>query len=182
MDINEKTKLKIADSMKDLMQHASLSKISVKDIVENCSLTRQTFYRYFKDKYDCVNWYFERVAQMSFKQLGNGVKLEEGLIKKFKLLRKDQRFFYEAFMADDQNSLFQYDYDCIYEFYSNILIKKIGFLSSEMDFLLKMYCKGSIDMTFDWVKNDMKLSEEEFAHLLIEAMPQQLQKYLLTFG
>lgn len=179
MDINEKTKLKIANSMKELMKHNSLSRITVKDIVENCSLTRQTFYRYFKDKYDCVNWYFERVAQMSFKQLGNGINLEEGLIRKFELLRKDQHFFYEAFMADDQNSLFQYDYDCIYEFYSNILIRKIGYLSDEMDFLLRMYCKGSIDMTFDWVKNDMKLSEKEFAHLLIEAMPNQLQKYLL---
>ena len=180
MDINEKTKLKIAYSMKELMEHSSLSKISVKDIVENAHLTRQTFYRYFKDKYDCVNWYFERVAQMSFKQLGNGVDLEEGLIKKFELLKKDQRFLYEAFMADDQNSLFQYDYDCIYEFYSHILLDKLGELNGEIDFLLKMYCKGSIDMTFEWVKNGMKLSEKEFAHLLIEAMPMKLQIYLLN--
>lgn len=181
MDINEKTRLKIASSMKALMEHSTLSKISVKDIVEHCHLTRQTFYRYFRDKYDCVNWYFERIARMSFKQLANGVDLEEGLIKKFELLKKDQRFFYEAFMADDQNSLFQYDYDCIYEFYSHILYEKLGEYNEEIDFLLKMYCKGSIDMTFEWVKNGMKQSEKEIAHFLIEAMPVRLQKYLLTF-
>ena len=177
----EKTKLKIANSMKELMQDHSLSKISVKDIVSHAHLTRQTFYRNFKDKYDCVNWYFEQVAEMSFKQLGKGVDLRHGLIRKFELLRKDQHFFYEAFMADDQNSLFQYDYDCIYEFYSKLLIQKMGYLDEELNFLLRMYCKGSIDMTFDWVKNGMKQSEEEFADLLIRAMPLELQKYLLTF-
>ena len=30
------------------------------------------------------------------------------------------------------------------------------------------------------VKNGMKLSEKEFAHLLIEAMPMKLQIYLLN--
>ena len=44
MDINEKTKLKIAYSMKELMEHSSLSKISVKDLVDAAHLTRQTFY------------------------------------------------------------------------------------------------------------------------------------------
>ena len=181
VDSNEKTKLKIAYSLKNRMQTNSLSKISIKDIVNDCGLTRQTFYRHFKDKYDCVNWYFERVAQQSFKQLSNGVNLNDGLIKKFELLKADQRFFYEAFMADDKNSLFQYDYDCIYEFYSSIILKKVGALDTEMEFLLKMYCKGSIDMTFEWVKEGMKLSEKEFAHLLIEAMPISLKKYLLVF-
>ncbi len=181
MNQQEETKYKIANAMKELMQTQSLAHIHVKDVVDHAHLTRQTFYRCFKDKYDCVNWYFERVAEMSFKQLGKGVDLREGLIRKFRLLRKDQRFFYEAFMADDQNSLFQYDYDCIYEFYSSILIQKIGVLDEKMSFLLRMYCKGSIDMTFEWVKNGMKLSESEFADLLIAAMPLELQKYLLTF-
>lgn len=181
MEMNEKTKLKIAYSLKKLMQTNSLAKISIKDIVSDCHLTRQTFYRHFKDKYDCVNWYFERVAEQSFKRLSNGVNLNDGLIKKFELLKKDQHFFYEAFMADDQNSLFEYDYNCIYDFYSSIILKKAGHLDKETDFLLRMYCKGSIDMTFDWVKDGMQLSEKEFAHLLIEAMPLPLQKYLLVF-
>lgn len=179
---HEETQLKLAQALKELMEHRSFVQIHVKDIVDKAHLTRQTFYRYFKDKYDCVNWYFERVAQNSFKMLEKGMDLEEGLIRKFKLLKAEQRFFYEAFMADDQNCLFQYDYECIYQFYKNILIQKIGFLSDEMDFILKMYCKGSIDMTFEWVKNGMKMEEAEFAKRLILAMPSVLQPYLLTFN
>ncbi|MDD6468213.1 MAG: TetR/AcrR family transcriptional regulator C-terminal domain-containing protein [Erysipelotrichaceae bacterium] len=171
---------KIADSLKELMNKHPLNKITVQDIVSQCGYTRQTFYRYFKDKYDCVNWYFERLAERSFKQLGSGCNLEDGLIKKFKLMRKDQHFFYEAFMADDHNSLFQYDYQCIYEFYSHLIIEKSQQpLSKELDFLLKMYCKGSIDMTFDWVKTGMKMSEAELSRYLVSAMPEMLKPYLL---
>ncbi len=182
MDINEKTMVKLANSIRELMQDRPLSKISVKDIVENCELTRQTFYRYFKDKYDLVNWYFEKLAQQSFKQLGVSCTLREGLIKKFELIKADRRFFFEAFMADDQNSLFEYDMQCIYEFYEGIIAKKCGgTIEDDVRFLLRMYCKGSIDMTFEWVKTGMTLTEEQFSDLLIEAMPEKLKQYLLVY-
>ena len=63
MNQQEETKYKIANAMKELMQTQSLAHIHVKDVVDHAHLTRQTFYRCFKG----VNWYFERVAEMSFK-------------------------------------------------------------------------------------------------------------------
>lgn len=49
-----------------------------------------------------------------------------------------------------------------------------------MDFLLQMYCHGSIRMTVEWVRTGMKLEPEELAGLLIEALPEKLNK-LLSF-
>ena len=57
MEASEKSKYKFADALKRLMAHTPLDKITVKEIVEECGLTRQTFYRNFLDKYDLVNWY-----------------------------------------------------------------------------------------------------------------------------
>ena len=48
------------------MNHQSLDKITVTDIVEMSGKTRQTFYRYLRDKYDIVNWYFEVLADKTF--------------------------------------------------------------------------------------------------------------------
>ena len=50
MDIHDTTRYKFAKSIKELMHKQSLDKITVTDIVSNTTLTRQTFYRYFKDK------------------------------------------------------------------------------------------------------------------------------------
>ena len=55
----ERTKYKLAHSMKECMMTTSVENITVKQIVEKCGLTRQTFYRNFLDKYDLINWYFE---------------------------------------------------------------------------------------------------------------------------
>ena len=55
----EQTKKDLAQALLLLMEHASLEKITINDIVTKCGVSRQTFYRHFKDKYDLVNWYFE---------------------------------------------------------------------------------------------------------------------------
>ena len=53
---NERTKYELADAMKRCMKTAPVEKITVKEIVEACGVTRQTFYRNFQDKYDLINW------------------------------------------------------------------------------------------------------------------------------
>lgn len=52
---NERTKYELADAMKHCMKTAPVEKITVKEIVEACGVTRQTFYRNFQDKYDLIN-------------------------------------------------------------------------------------------------------------------------------
>lgn len=68
MNSSERTKEDFANSIKKIMATKSLDKITVKEIVDDSSMTRQTFYRYFHDKYDLVNWYFDKLAQQTIKK------------------------------------------------------------------------------------------------------------------
>ena len=54
MDVSEKMKYKLANAMKELLVHTPVDKITVKQIVDQCDVTRPTFYRHFKDKYDLI--------------------------------------------------------------------------------------------------------------------------------
>ncbi len=38
-----------------------VEEITVRQITENCGVTSQTFYRNFLDKYDLINWYFDKL-------------------------------------------------------------------------------------------------------------------------
>lgn len=116
MEVQERTRQKLAAAIKEEMEHTSLDKITVTQIVERAGVTRQTFYRNFKDKYDLVNWHFEQLAQKSFKQMGAGLTLREALIKKFQFLKGERTFFTQAFRSQDCNSVVAYDYQCILEF------------------------------------------------------------------
>jgi Transcriptional regulator len=177
MDFSERTKYALTDSIKVLMEKIPLDKITVTDIVENCGTTRQTFYRNFKDKYDLVNWYFDKIVQKTIKQMGLSLTLKEGLVKKFEYMKKDRCFFTSAFSSSDFNNLLYYDFCCIFDFYKDIASKRDS-LSEEVSFLLEFYCRGSMDMTAEWVRKGMKFSPEQMAQLLVDAMPQSLQRYL----
>ena len=177
MEFAERTRYALADSIKELMKTIPLDKITVKEIVTNCGTTRQTFYRNFKDKYDLVIWYFDKIVQKTIKQMGVSLTLKEGLVKKFTLMKQDKTFFISAFSSSDYNSLLYYDYKCMYQFYQEVASQK-GELSSDILFLLEFYCHGSMDQTVEWVKQGMKRSPEEMATLLVDAMPSGLKHYL----
>ena len=184
MEAQERTRQKLAAAIKEEMEHTSLDKITVTQIVERAGVTRQTFYRNFKDKYDLVNWHFEQLAQKSFTQMGAGLTLREALIKKFQFLKGERTFFTQAFRSQDCNSVVAYDYQCILEFYTGIIQRKLGVekLPPDIAFLLRMYCEGSIHMTVEWVTTGMERPIPQLVDLLLEAMPQRLQELLSDLG
>ena len=175
----EETKYALAKAMEECMHTSSVENITVTDIARRCGVTRQTFYRCFLDKYDLVNWYFERLVEQSFQEMGVSLTLREGLLNKFRFIKAEQSFFACAFGSDDANSLMRYDYEYIYRFYSDIITRKTGApLDSDTAFLLEMYCRGSIEMTARWAVGGMKRSPEQMVELLIESMPARLESLL----
>ena len=50
------TKDRIAETLFKLMQKKPLDKITVKELVEECEVTRQTFYYHFQDILDVLEW------------------------------------------------------------------------------------------------------------------------------
>ena len=70
--MNNDIKYKLANAMKGMHVFLSCEKITVKEICDTCGVTRQTFYRNFQDKYDLINWYFDKILIESFHQMGEG--------------------------------------------------------------------------------------------------------------
>lgn len=176
---NEETLFLFAKAIKSLIKKQPLDKITVTDIVSTAGKTRQTFYRHFQDKYDLVNWYFEKLVLKSFEEMNQGGSLQEALNLKFAFIEQEHAFFKEAFKSNDYNNLIHYDFCCIYDFYKEYIRKNTGkTIPSDIDFLLKMYCRGSVDMTVEWVLNDMPILKEEIVNYLIDAIPDKLKEYM----
>ena len=53
------TKKLLSSSLKKLMEHKKLSKITVSEIIADCGVNRKTFYYHFKDIYDLLKWTLE---------------------------------------------------------------------------------------------------------------------------
>ena len=175
MEKGEKSKYRLARAMKECMKSASVENITVRQITEQCGLTRQTFYRNFLDKYDLINWYFDKLLLKSFEHMGEGSTVYDGLVKKFEYLKEEHLFFAAAFRSDDQNSLKEHDFELILEFYSNLIFQKTGRRpDAETSFLLEMYCRGSIYMTVKWLLGGMNFPPAQLAKQLVLGMPEKL--------
>lgn len=171
------SKYKLAEAIKECMKTTSVENITVKQIVTECGFSRQTFYRNFIDKYDLINWYFDRLLEESFREMGTGQTLREGLVRKFQYIKQERIFFTAAFKFDEQNNLKDHDFYMIYEFYCGLIREKTGELPERnIRKLLEMYCQASIYMTVKWVLGGMKEPEEELMTLMIDAMPSRLEK------
>ena len=122
---SESTKYRLAEAMKTCMKTTSVDDITIRQIVEVCGVTRQTFYRNFLDKYDLINWYFDKLLLKSFEHMGEGTTVYDGLVKKFEYLKEEHLFFAAAFRSDDQNSLKEHDFD--------FWVNRIGWASKIFD-------------------------------------------------
>ncbi len=56
----EEMKRKIAETLFELTKHKNIEKISVKDVIDECGISRTTFYYYFDDIFDAVEWLVSR--------------------------------------------------------------------------------------------------------------------------
>ncbi len=176
-------KYKLAEAMKKCMKNSSVENITVKQIVTECGVSRQSFYRNFIDKYDLVNWYFDRLLEQSFKEMGKGETIRDALIKKFVYIRQESLFFSAGFKSDEQNNLKEHDFIMIYEFYCSIIREKSGSIPDHHTRkLLEMYCNSSIYMTVQWLLKGMPETEEDLADLMIDAMPPKLAELFLSIG
>ena len=173
------TKNALATAMKQLMETTPFAKISVGEICERCQMNRKSFYYHFKDKYDLINWYFDKLVLESFEQIGVEKTIGESLTQKFEFIQNEKVFFTGAFRSDDYNSLKEHDFELILQFYTDLITRKTQQpLSEDLQFLLEMYCRGSVYMTVKWVLGGMKKTPEEMSKALVDAVPPKLGQVL----
>ncbi len=187
MSVNEesgaKTKYRLAAAIKQCMADVSVDRMTVRQIANAAGVTRQTFYRNFKDKYDLINWYFDKLLIESFAHMGSGRTVSEGLERKFEFIRDERVFFTAAFRSDDYNSLKEHDFQHILDFYTELIGRKTGQpLAPDTAFLLEMYCRGSVYMTVKWVLGGMPESPAQMSASLVEAMPEKLAALFCDIG
>lgn len=87
----DKTKYRLAEAAKKCMASSGTDAMTVTQIVQTCGVTRQTFYRNFQDKYDLINWYFDKLLVKSFEHMGQGKTVYDALVKKFTYIQEEYR-------------------------------------------------------------------------------------------
>lgn len=87
---SRRSKEKLAESLKKKMRQKPLSKISVSELIEDCSLNRRTFYYHFQDIYALVEWMFDQEAVELIKRSDGCLTWDEGVLPLLEYVQKNE--------------------------------------------------------------------------------------------
>ena len=119
MEKKELTKLLLADTLKEQMIIKDFDKITIRRITDAAGVIRPTFYNYFRDKYEVLEWIVDSELIGPMRELAGGGKLKESLLHLFKTVSENRDFYRRAFCVTGQNG------------FSEMMIRKIGVLIFE---------------------------------------------------
>lgn len=178
------TKKALANSLKELMKDISLNKISVKQIVEDCGLNRQTFYYHFQDIFDLIEWIYRTEAVESISQYRSYDTWTDGFYKIFIYIEDNKAFCLNTLNSLGRNHLDMY----LYAVTNELLMGVVNEVSCNMNvneedkkFIANFYTHAFTGLVIQWMKEGMKENPkviiEKLSELIEGNFIRALQRY-----
>lgn len=118
-----KTKELLAEGFRELVLTMPFSKISIKLIADKAGVIRPTFYNYFQDKYEVVEYLFEKDVKSKIQVMLDNDMEPEAIKLLFICFEKNMAYYRKLFEIEGQNSFEEYFRAYIYNTFLNLLKK-----------------------------------------------------------
>lgn len=174
--MSERTRQDILRAYNKLITRLDMEKISVEKLAKEAGISRATFYRHFKDKYDVMNYNYKILLDsMSRPEVSSGY--EELYEKLYRYGRMNWKFLQRAFSTHGINSLCEYiaTYSCEFVEKMTVMNRGTGFTEAER-IQMDVFTIGISTMYKKWIFDQYNLSAKEAAKALFEIMPPTLRE------
>lgn len=162
----ELTKDLLTASFKELIQRVPFEKITIKMITDGAGVIRPTFYKHFQDKYEVLEWIFQKEIADKIQVLVDNDMEEEMFRLLCSCLEKDRAFYKKAYEITGQNSFEELMSDYLYHMFLTLQNKYPLKTPSPLDVLTKeaiarFYTFGLADSLKYWITLNNTYSVED---------------------
>ena len=163
-----------------MLQKKSFKDITVQTILDECQISRATFYNYYKDKYDlmscCYEFYIDEILA-TYK----GKNWEERLLLIFQFNKANGQFMKNAFKITGDNSFLDCLHHHAFRVYREEYLEKTGAkaLTQKECMMLDFFCAGLCYTMKKWSDNGLKESATEMAQLVFDLVPEVFRQHLV---
>ena len=158
------TERAIIESFVKLLNERPLDKITIKDIVEDCGINRNTFYHHFDDIPTLVTRILEDETSRALSLHGDVHSWEEGFIAAAQFALSNKRLIYHIYNSVSREIFEQFlndiTWDIMYRFVDTIA-RDIACDASDKKLIASFYKAALVGMILDWLANGMKYDPEE---------------------
>lgn len=157
--MSQMTKRALETSLKELLRHKPLDKITVSDLTDHCGVNRMTFYYHFKDIYDLVDWILAEDAAKAMEGRRGFETWNEAYLDILHQLQDNKTLVLNVYRAVGREQVEQYLYrllDPILKDFADRECHDITVQDADKQFVVDFYKYALVGMTLEWIRRDMK--------------------------
>ncbi len=163
----------LANTLKELMEEKSLSKITIQDLTKKCGISRQTFYNHFHDIYELVEWIYLNEAHVS---LGENVSYEnwqEALETLFQYMDDNRTFVLNTYRSVSKENVERFLQREVERFLTDLIFNEIhvsGEEAEQVEFSIAFYTYALVGVGLDWISRQMPGTAKELVQRIEQVM------------
>lgn len=154
----------------------SLDRITISELCENAGISRQTFYRHFKSKYDIPSWHTIFCRQFYLNEIGRSIDWKTGYYHHLRLISKERDFYRKSIQYTINEPFGQ---TVLPENRQNIISETLARyrnvpIDRNMRFIIETFSKLECEVLNDWMRSDRETDLAQWTCDLVSIVPSRL--------
>ena len=153
------TKQALEESLKHMLLKKPLDKITIRDITEDCGISRMAFYYHFQDIYDLVEWACIEDASKALQGKKTYETWQQGFEQIFEAVLANKPFIMNVYHSVSREQVENYLYQLTYDLLEGVVEEQAAGMSvrpEDKAFIANVYKYAFVGLMLDWIKHDMK--------------------------
>jgi probable dihydroxyacetone kinase regulator len=174
-----------AESLKMMLEKTTLDHIMVKDIVENCGVSRQAFYYHFNDIYGLLEWIYIKEANEALADNCDIDTWQRGYCKFLSRLREDKPLVMNTYRSIRRDYLETFAYNVLFDLFYQVVESQaegMKVAKEHKEFIARFYSLAFIAIAIDWVRAGMKEEPEAIVEQVAVLVKGDFQKALQKYA
>lgn len=163
------TKKALSTALKTLLAHNELDSITVKDVVNECGVNRQTFYYHFQDIYDLLEWTFISDSRESIGDFSSLSNWHTSFLNICQYALENKNIIKNSYSSFYHRPFLNFILESIFDVFK-LAVENV---SSDMDvgeedktFIARFYRDAVVGVLVGWIRDGMREEPEIMADRL----------------
>ena len=152
------TKQALEASLKRMLLEKPLDKITIRDLTEDCGISRMAFYYHFKDIYDLVEWVCVEDAAQALQGKKTYDTWQEGLTQIFEAVLDNKPFLLNAYRCISREQMERFLFRLTYGLIRGVVEEKsqgVAIQEEDKAFIAEFYKYSFVGILLDWIRQGM---------------------------
>ncbi len=166
------TVVRILTAVDTLLADTPFDSLTVADICREAGISRQTFYKHFKDKYQIAEWVWDRHSLRYLNNPECASSWRESVVNMITAFCSNERFVMGSLRSNDRNCLLEYGRMRRKEFLLAEAERRTGAApSEEVAFAVDFFVNAESHAMRDWMLSSRRCPVEHIASLIERCVP-----------